>query len=172
MVSKNMELALNQQLNRELFSSYLYLSMSTYFESINLIGMSKWMRLQAEEEHSHSMKLMDFIKKIGGRVMLEQIEKPQIDWESPQKAFEETLAHEEFITKHINVLTNLAIDERDHSTRTFLQWYVDEQVEEEAVANEIVQKFKLIDGSKSGLYMLDQELGKRIISPTAKTNLN
>lgn len=165
MISKNMENSLNQQLNRELFSSYLYLSMATYFENINLVGMSKWMRLQAEEEHIHSMKLFDFIHKIGGRVVLEQIDKPQLDWESPKKAFQEALGHEEFITKHINELTDLAIEERDHSTRTFLQWYVDEQVEEEAVAKEIVQKFNLIDDSKSGLYMLDQELGARIASP-------
>ncbi|PIQ08074.1 MAG: ferritin [Ignavibacteriales bacterium CG18_big_fil_WC_8_21_14_2_50_31_20] len=172
MISKKMEQALNQQLNRELFSSYLYLSMATYFESKNLIGMSKWMRLQAEEEHIHSMKLLDFIQKIGGRVILEQIDKPQIDWDSPLKVFQETLEHEEFITKHINELTDLAIEERDHSTRTFLQWYVDEQVEEEAVANEIVQKFNLIGDSKSGLYMLDQELGARIPSPNTQTKQN
>jgi ferritin len=116
------------------------------------------------------MKLLDFIQKIGGRVVLEQIDKPQNEWESPKKVFEETLTHEEFITKNINELTDLAIEERDHSTRTFLQWYVDEQVEEEAVANEIVQKFNLIEDSKSGLYMLDQELGKRVITPATPTN--
>lgn len=165
MISDKMQLALNKQLNRELFSSYLYLSMATYFDSLTLSGMENWMKLQAEEEHEHSMKFFDFIQKIGGRVILESIDKPQSDWESPQKAFEDALAHEEYITKNINELTDLAIAEKDHSTKTFLQWYVDEQVEEEAIANEIVQKFKLIGESKSGLYMLDSELGKRTVSP-------
>ena len=165
MISKKMEKALNSQLNRELFSSYLYLSMATYLETNNYVGMAQWMRLQAEEEHEHSMKFFNFIQKIGGRVILEQIDKPQSDWDSAQNAFEDALAHEEFITKNINELTDLAISERDHSTKTFLQWYVDEQVEEEAAANEIVQKFTLIGESKSGLYMLDTELGTRTSSP-------
>ncbi|MCF6268345.1 MAG: ferritin [Melioribacteraceae bacterium] len=165
MISKKMEEALNNQLNRELFSSYLYLSMATYFENNNYVGMSKWMRLQADEEHAHSMKFFVFIQKIGGRVILEQIDKPQSEWDTPKKAFEDALAHEEYITKNINELTDLAIEERDHSTKTFLQWYIDEQVEEEATVNEIVQKFNLIGDSKSGLYMLDTELGTRILTP-------
>ncbi len=165
MISKKMEAALNKQLNRELFSSYLYLSMATYFENNNFVGMAQWMKLQAEEEHIHSMKFFDFIQKVGGRVILEQIDKPQSEWDSAQNAFEDALGHEEFITKNINELTDLAIAERDHSTKTFLQWYIDEQVEEEATANEIVQKFKLIGESKSGIYMLDRELGTRVITP-------
>ncbi len=165
MISKKMEEALNKQLNRELFSSYLYLSMASYFETNNYVGMAQWMRLQADEEHAHSMKFFAFIQKIGGRVTLGQIDKPQSEWDSAQKAFEDALGHEEYITKHINELTDLAISERDHSTKTFLQWYIDEQVEEEAAANEIVQKFNLIGDSKSGLYMLDRELGARILTP-------
>lgn len=169
MISKKMEQALNEQLNRELFSSYLYLSMATYFENSNYVGMAQWMRLQAEEEHAHSMKFFTFIQKIGGRVILEQIDKPQSEWNTPKKAFEDALEHEEYITKNINELTDLAIDERDHSTKTFLQWYIDEQVEEEANVNEIVQKFNLIGESKSGLYMLDRELGARILAPDTTT---
>jgi len=119
MISKKMEQALNEQLNRELFSSYLYLSMATYFENSNYVGMAQWMRLQAEEEHAHSMKFFTFIQKIGGRVILEQIDKPQSEWNTPKKAFEDALEHEEYITKNINELTDLAIDERDHSTKTF-----------------------------------------------------
>lgn len=165
MLSTKMEEALNKQLNRELFSSYLYLSMATYFESNNFVGMAHWMKLQAEEEHVHSMKFFDFIQKIGGRVILEQIDKPQCEWDSAKKAFEDALSHEEYITRNINELTDLAIAERDHSTKTFLQWYIDEQVEEEANANEIVQKFNLIGDSKSGLYMLDRELGVRVLAP-------
>jgi ferritin len=161
MISEKMNDALNLQLNKELFSSYLYLSMASYFDSLNLTGMKHWMTLQAEEEYEHSMKFLDFIQKTGGRVVLDKIEKPQTEWESPKKAFEDAYAHEQFITKSINELTDLAIEERDHSTRTFLQWFIDEQVEEEANANDIVQRFNLVGESKSGLYMLDRELGGR-----------
>jgi len=165
MLSKKIEAALNDQLNKELFSSYLYLSMAAYFEDLNLTGMANWMRLQADEEHEHSMKFYDFIIKISGRVVLEQIDKPKSEWDSPQDAFKEALEHEKFITKSINELTDLAIEEKDHSTNTFLHWFIDEQVEEEANASDIVQKFNLIDNSKSGLYMLDRELGQRTNAP-------
>lgn len=166
MLSARMEKALNGQLNKELYSSYLYLSMAAYFEDLNLTGMAQWMRLQADEEHEHSMKFYDFIHKISGSVTLEQIDKPKSEWESPKAAFAEALEHEKFITKSINDLTNLAIEEKDHSTNTFLHWFIDEQVEEEAAANDIVQKFNLIDDSKSGLYMLDRELGSRTVTPS------
>ena len=165
MLSEKIETALNDQLNKELFSSYLYLSMAAYFEDLNLTGMANWMRLQADEEHEHSMKFYDFIIKISGRVVLEQIDKPKSEWDSPQDAFKEALEHEQFITKSINELTDLAIEEKDHSTNTFLHWFIDEQVEEEANASDIVQKFNLIDNSKSGLYMLDRELGQRTNAP-------
>jgi len=168
MLSKKIEAALNDQLNKELFSSYLYLSMAAYFEDLNLTGMANWMRLQADEEHEHSMKFYDFIIKISGRVILEQIDKPKSEWDSPQDAFKEALEHEQFITKSINELTDLAIEEKDHSTNTFLHWFIDEQVEEEANASDIVQKFNLIDNSKSGLYMLDRELGRRTNTPTTE----
>lgn len=168
MLSSKMEKALNKQLNKELFSSYLYLSMAAYFEDLNLTGMAQWMRLQADEEHEHSMKFYDFVHRVSGRVTLEAIEKPKTEWESPKAAFEEALAHEKFITKSINDLTNLAIEEKDHSTNTFLHWFIDEQVEEEATASDIVQKFILIDDSKSGLYMLDRELGSRTAEPSAE----
>ena len=158
MISKKMEEALNKQLNRELFSSYLYLSMATYFESLTLVGMANWMKLQAEEEHIHSMKFFDFIQKIGGRVILEQVDKPDSEWDSPQKAFEDALAHEAYITRNINELTDLAIEERDHSTRTFLQWYVDEQVEEEAGARDVLDKLTLAGNSQGGLFHFDKEM--------------
>jgi len=114
------------------------------------------------------MKFYDFIIKISGRVILEQIDKPKSEWDSPQDAFKEALEHEQFITKSINELTDLAIEEKDHSTNTFLHWFIDEQVEEEANASDIVQKFNLIDNSKSGLYMLDRELGRRTNTPTTE----
>ena len=168
MLSKKIEAALNAQLNKELFSSYLYLSMAAYFEDLNLSGMANWMRLQADEEHVHSLKFYDFIIKISGRVTLEKIDKPKASWESPKAAFEEALEHEKFITKSINELTNLAIEEKDHSTNTFLHWFIDEQVEEEAAADNIVKKFNLIEDSKSGLYMLDRELGQRTNTPVTE----
>ena len=168
MLSKKIEAALNAQLNKELFSSYLYLSMAAYFEDLNLSGMANWMRLQADEEHVHSLKFYDFIIKISGRVTLEKIDKPKASWESPKAAFEEALEHEKFITKSINELTNLAIEEKDHSTNTFLHSFIDEQVEEEAAADNIVKKFNLIEDSKSGLYMLDRELGQRTNTPVTE----
>lgn len=168
MLSKKMEEALNSQLNKELYSSYLYLSMAAYFEDLNLTGMAKWMRLQSDEEHEHSLKFYDFIIKISGRVILGQIDKPKSAWDSPKAAFEEALEHEQFITKSINELTDLAIEEKDHSTNTFLHWFIDEQVEEEANASDIVQKFELIADSKSGLYMLDRELGQRTNAPVTQ----
>ena len=164
MISEKMQVALNDQLNKELFSSYLYLAMAAYFEDQNLTGMSQWMRLQADEEHQHALKFYDFLIRVGSRVKLGQIDEPKFEWDNPQQAFEEAYAHEQFISKSIDELADLAIDERDHSTNTFLHWFVDEQVEEEAAASEIVQKFNLIGDSKSGLFMLDRELGSRTAS--------
>ncbi len=167
MISKKMQDALNLQLNKELFSSYLYLAMAAYFEEENLTGMARWMKLQSDEEHVHAMKFYDFIIRVGARVKLEKLEKPQEKWESPQSAFEAALDHEKFITKSINELLDLAVIEKDHATSTFLHWFVDEQVEEEATAAEIVENFKLVGESKSGLFMLDRELGRRGSVPQA-----
>lgn len=123
------------------------------------------MRVQADEEHIHAMKFHDFILKIGSRVKLDKIDAPKFEWETPKQAFEEALEHEKFITKSINELVDLAISERDHATNTFLHWFIDEQVEEEATAADIVQKFDLIADSKGGLFMLDRELGTRTLAP-------
>ncbi|MBL1212118.1 MAG: ferritin [Ignavibacteriae bacterium] len=161
MVSKKMESALNKQLNEELYSSYLYLSMSAYFEDQNLSGMAQWMKLQSDEEHIHAMKFYEFLIRIGARVQLDKINKPQENWKSPMDAFENAYEHEKFITKCINKLTDLAVAEKDHASSTFLHWFVDEQIEEESVANDIVQSFKMIGESKSALFMLDRELGRR-----------
>ena len=161
MISKKMQVALNKQLNEELYSSYLYLSMAAYFEEENLGGMSQWMKLQSDEEHVHAMKFYDFLIRIGARVKLDAIKKPQESWKSPMEAFENAYEHEKFITDCINKLTDLAVVEKDHATSTFLHWFVDEQIEEESVANDIVQSFKMIGESKSALFMLDRELGRR-----------
>ena len=161
MASQKILDALNQQLNKEMFSSYLYLSMAAYFDTKNLAGMSAWMKLQSEEEYEHAMKFYDFILRIGGEVKLTTIDSPQTDWESPLKIFEDSLAHEKFISKSIHEIMDLAIEEGDHPTKSFLQWFVDEQVEEEDSVQQIVENFRLIGESKGGLFMLDRELGSR-----------
>ncbi len=157
-----MEEALKKQLNAELYSSYLYLSMAAYYESIDLMGFGHWMRIQAQEELFHAMKFYDFIIERGGRVTLAPIEGPPTNWDTPNAPFEQAYKHEMMVTGLINDLVNLAIEEKDHATNNFLQWFVKEQVEEEASANEVMQKLKLTGGEGNGLLMLDQELSSRM----------
>ena len=168
MLSKKMEKAINQQINAELYSSYLYLSMATYFESKGLGGFSNWMRQQAQEELFHGMKMFDFVCERGGRVILQAIDKPSSKWSSPLDAFQNVLAHEQMVTGLINDLVNLAIDERDHATNIFLQWFVSEQVEEEDTAGNLVDKLIQIGKDANGLFMLDTELGQRIFTLPTK----
>ncbi len=165
MLSQKMETSLNQQVNAELYSSYLYLSMSAYFSEINLNGAAHWMRLQAQEELTHALKIYDYINERGGRPVLEGIEAPPKSWGSPTEVFENVLSHEQKVTSLINDLVDLAISEKDHATNNFLQWFVAEQVEEEASANDVLQKVKMTGNQGGGLFMLDQELGKRVLSP-------
>jgi ferritin len=167
MIGKNIQTALNNQLTAELYSSYLYLSMSAYFQSVSLPGFANWMRVQAQEELVHAMKFYDFINERGGRVTLQPVEGPPTQWSSPLDAFENAYKHEQKVTGLINDLVNLAIKEGDHATNIFLQWFVTEQVEEEASADEVVQKLKLMGGAKGGLFMLDREMGQRIFTPPA-----
>lgn len=161
MVSQKIVDALNLQINKELFSSYLYLSMSSYFDGKNLSGMTQWMKLQSQEEYEHAMKFYDFILRLGGKVKLSAIEEPQTDWESPLKVFEDSLHHEQYISKSIHQLMDLAIEESHHPTKSFLQWFVDEQVEEEDSVQQVVENFKMIGEDKGALFMLDRELGAR-----------
>jgi len=161
MVSENMFEALNKQLNAELYSAYMYLSMAAYFESKSLSGFANWMKAQAAEEVTHAMRFYDYISGRGGRVRMMAIDEPPIEWESPLNAFESVYNHEVKVTGLINNLVDLAIEEKDHSTYNFLQWFVAEQVEEESSAGEIVQKLKLAGKNGSGLFLMDQELGKR-----------
>jgi ferritin len=157
--------ALNSQINAELYSSSLYFSMESYFHSVSLSGFAAWMRVQVQEELLHAMKLYDFIVSRGGRAVLEAIAKPDADWDSPLAAFEHVLRHEEEITARINSLMEIAAAEQDHATKIFLQWFVSEQVEEEAAAGEVLSKLRLIGKDSSGLFLLDAELGKRIFTP-------
>jgi ferritin len=168
MLSRNMEKAFNEQMNAEMYSAYLYLSMCAYFQSINLNGFANWMRIQAQEEMVHAMKFYDFINERGARVTLKAIDSPPIEWDSPLAAFEGVLEHEQKVTGLINDLVDLAIKEKDHASHTFLQWFVSEQVEEEDSANEVVQKIKLVGDAKGGLFILDREMGQRVFTPSAK----
>lgn len=161
MLSKKVETALNEQLNAEMYSSYLYLSMSSYFKSVNLDGFSHWMYLQAQEEMVHGMKFYDFIHQRGGHVVLSAIEAPPAQWESPLDVFQATLDHERKVTGLINERMDVAIEERDHATQIFLQWFITEQIEEEESADNIVQQIKQLEGAKGGLFMLDRELAQR-----------
>ena len=161
MISKKMQDAFVDQINEELFSSYLYLSMAAWFESQNLRGMAKWMYVQAGEERGHGMKFFDEIVERGGRVKLAAIKEPQFEWKTPLEAFKAAFAHEQHITKRINDLTDMAIKEKDHASEIFLQWFVNEQVEEEANADEIVKKLEFVGTTNHGLYLLDKELGAR-----------
>jgi ferritin len=156
-----LEAALNGQINAELHSSYLYLSMAAFFESINLEGFAHWMRVQNQEENEHAMKIFDYVNERGGRVLLTGIEAPGTAWESPLEAFLAAYQHERHISKRIDKLVGLSQELKDNATYEFLQWFVDEQVEEEANAEQIVQDLKLIGRDATGLLMLDRELGKR-----------
>ena len=164
MLSSSMEKAIGAQINAEFYSAYLYLAMSAHLEGEGLPGMANWMKNQTQEEIFHGMKMYDFVHERGGRVTLGAIEQPQADWDSTLAVFENVLAHEQKVTGLINNLVNLALDERDHATNIFLQWFVSEQVEEEATANGIVQKLKMIGSDASSLFGLDQELGQRVFT--------
>ncbi len=161
MISDKMRDELNKQMNAELFSSYLYLAMAAHFENENLNGMAHWMAQQSGEEYAHAMKFYGYLNSVGARVKLHSIKEPQMEWESAQKVFEEALDHEKYITKNINELVNLSVDEKDHATNIFLHWFVTEQIEEVSSTEAIVDKFKLIGDNKNGLFMLDRELGRR-----------
>ncbi len=166
MISEKMQEALNGQVNAELYSAYLYLSMEAYFKSQNLPGFANWMRVQTQEELTHAMKIYDFVNERGGRVILKPIEEPPAQWKSPLAAFEDAYKHEQKVTGLIDNLVNLAIDEKDHATNSFLQWFVNEQVEEESSADEVVKKLKMVEKAPGGMFMIDQELGQRVFTPT------
>lgn len=168
MISEKLQDAINEQINRELYSGYLYLSMAAYFDSMNLPGFANFMRVQEEEERFHAMKFYDFLNERGGRVVLKKIAQPEVDFDSPVEVFELSLKHEQFVTKSINELMDLAIAENDHATKSFLNWYVDEQVEEEDTMDGIVNKLKLIGGKGHGMLMMDKELGARTFTAPAE----
>jgi ferritin len=162
MLNEKMEEALNEQINKELYSSYLYLAMSAYSASIGLPGFAYWFKVQVQEETIHGMKIFDYINRQGGRVMLKEIKEPPMEFGTPIEMFQKTLQHEQFITRSINDLVDLARSEKDETTASFLQWYVEEQVEEEENDNEIIDKLKNAGEDKEALSALDAELAKRL----------
>jgi len=161
MLSKKIEKALNEQINAELFSAYLYMSMSACFLDKNLEGFGNWMYIQALEEFAHAKKFYSFVIERGGRVKFTKIDEPRNEWENAEKVFEDAYAHEQYITERINNLVDMAMDEKDHATGVMLQWFVSEQVEEEANASAVLEKIRLAGSKGSGLFMIDRELSQR-----------
>lgn len=167
MLSEKMQEALNTQINKELYSSYLYLSMAAWCESVNLGGFANWMTIQAREEVTHTEKFFGYLNERGGRVLLQPIEGPPVEWGSVLEVFQQVLEHERLVTGLIHGLVKLARSEDDYATEAFLQWFVSEQVEEEATASGVVEKLKLAGEKGSGLFMLDREMGTRVFTPPA-----
>ena len=160
-ISQKLIDAINTQINKELYSSYLYLSMAAYFENKNLSGFAKWMFVQAKEENEHAMKFFQYLCERGAKVELKPIEGPTTDWASPLNVFEDVYAHEKKVSEMIINLLELAKSEKDYATENFLQWFVKEQVEEEANASVIVEKLKLVKENVGALFIIDKELGSR-----------
>lgn len=161
MLSKKLQDAINKQINAELWSAYLYLSMHSHFTHEGLPGVANWFMNQFHEEQEHAMKFMEYMDEKDAKVVLQPIDKVKTSWSSLKEAFEETLAHEKVVTGLINDLMALAREENDYATEVMLQWFVSEQVEEESSVNEILDKLSLIGDKGHAIYMLDKELGKR-----------
>jgi len=159
------EKAINDQINFEFYSSYIYLAMAAHLNSVNLVGFAHWMEIQVQEELAHAMKLLNYLQSRDGRVELESIDKPQVSWESPLDAFEDALKHEKIVTSRINDLLDISLSEKDHATNAQLQWFINEQIEEEANVSAIVQQLKFAAGAPNILFMMDRELGQRVLVP-------
>ncbi len=167
MIPKKIEEAFNKQINAETYSAYLYWSMAAALEEMNLPGFANWMRIQAQEEMTHAAKFYSHIIERGGKVLLTAIDGPPTEWDSVKAIFENGLKHEQLVTSLINDLMDLAIQEKDHAANMYLQWFVTEQVEEEATAMEVLGKLEIVGTTTGGLYMLDKEMGQRVFTPPA-----
>lgn len=163
-MNKRVEEALNKQLNAELYSSHLYLSMSAYLTSENLNGFANWMKIQSEEERTHAMKFFNYIDDRDGKIEIAKIDEPKKEWKGVIDIFEEVLAHEKHVTKLINDVAAIAEEEKDRATINFLKFFIDEQVEEEATVSDLLDQLKLIDGNGTGLFMLDKEAKSRVLN--------
>lgn len=167
MIDDRMCEAINNQINAELLSAYIYYSMAQWFESQDLPGMAQWMYAQTQEEMFHADKFARYVNGRSGRVLLQAIDAPPTDWDSPQAVFQHALEHEQWVTGNINNLMDLAIEINDHASKNFLMWYVNEQVEEEDNVGTVLAQLKRIGDNSNALYMLDKELGARSFSPPA-----
>ena len=161
MMSSKVQDALNEQMKHEFYSSYLYLSMSAYLDGANLPGLAKWMRAQAREEAVHAMKIFDHLLDRGGKIQLQPIGRPPAEFTSPREVFDQAHRHEKEVTASINGLYGLAVDERDFASRVFLDWFVQEQVEEEKTSGLLAEQLRMVGEDRPGLLMLDRELGQR-----------
>lgn len=167
MITKKLEEAFNGQINAETYSAYLYWSMSAALETMNLPGFAVWMRVQAQEEMTHAMKFYNHLIERGGSVKLTAIDAPPISWDNVKAVIEATLKHEQHVTGLINGLMDLSLQEKDHAASMFLQWFVAEQVEEEATAMDILGKLEIAGSTAGGLYILDKEMATRVFTPPA-----
>jgi ferritin len=164
MISQKLQDAINNQINAELYSAYLYKSMEAYFKGIDLDGFANWMNIQFQEEQAHAFGFFNFLNDRGGKIVLTAIDAPRVDWENAIDVFAETLKHEEHVTSLINQLVSLAHEEKDYASANFFQWYVKEQVEEEAAATSILHQLQLVNGQGQALLMLDRELKARVFN--------
>ncbi len=167
MLNPKIQDAINEQINWELYSGYLYLAMAAQFAELGMPGGENWMKAQYKEELFHAEKMFDYVSARGGRVRLGAIAEPQSEWADGLTMFKEALAHEEFVTSRIHELASLALELKDHATYNFLQWFIAEQVEEEETAADMVQKFTMAGEHPAGLYQLDKELAARVFTPPA-----
>jgi ferritin len=169
MINEKVGNILNEQVNKEIYSSYLYLSMSAYFSDLGLLGFANWMRIQAQEEMAHAMLIYNFLIDRGEKVVLKSVNAPPNAWNNPLNVMEEVLKHEIYVTGLINNVVNVAEEVKDRATMSYMNWFVDEQVEEEANATDIISKLKLIGEDKSALYLLDKDLAARVfVQPQIK----
>lgn len=166
MINKEVLNALNEQINAESYSAFMYLSMAAYFENMGLSGFAHWMKVQYQEESAHAIKFFTYITERGGRVILKAIDQVPVEFNGIVDVFEKTLAHENHVTELINNLMNVAITASDHASQSFFKWFVDEQVEEEANVEKILATLKLINGQGNGIFMMDRELGQRVFVDT------
>jgi ferritin len=163
MIKSKVLISLNKQLNQEFYASYEYLGMAAFFESENLSGFAHWMRMQSQEEHTHAMKIFNYILNVDSKVKLTAIKEPKYDWKTASEVFQATYKHEQSVTKSIYDLVDLCIAEKDHATHNFLQWFVSEQVEEESSALKILEKIKMAGDNRGALFLLDREMAQRAL---------
>lgn len=168
MIKKEVLDAMNEQINAESYSAFMYLSMAAYFENTGLTGFANWMKVQYQEESAHAIKFFNYVTERSGKVSLKTIDQVPVDFGGIVDVFEKTLVHEIHVTELINNLMNVAVAANDHASQSFLKWFVDEQVEEEANVEKILATLKLINGQGNGIFMMDRELGQRVfVDPNA-----